>query len=91
MLKKRAGRNFFEKSEYFSNLLNINMLQLNSPFPPSNVLKNPLTFKLLFKHSFKAVNYILLNILTRLRCLFLRFPVHFQKIYAENFSNLLSA
>ncbi len=90
MLKKTCQTQFFDKSECFSNMLTINILQLNSSFPPSNVLKNPLIFRFLSVHSSKATNYTLLNILTGLRCLFLRSPVLFQKLYAENFSKLLS-
>ena len=40
---------------------------------------------------FQNRNYTLLNISAELHSLFSRFPVRFQKIYTENFSNLLSA
>ena len=45
---------FFDNFEYSDNLLIINILQINLSFLPSNSLKNPLTFKFLFKHFSKA-------------------------------------
>ncbi len=65
---------FFEKSEYFSNLLIINILHTNLPFPYSKFLKNPLTFKFLFRHFSKVGNYTLLHILIETNCFFLRSP-----------------
>ena len=61
-LKKCSGHNFLSIFVCFDNLLIINMLYLNSPFPPSNHPKTPFTFKLLFRHTFQTVNYTLLNI-----------------------------
>ena len=53
---------FFEKFVYSDNILITNDLFLNLPFLPSNILKNPLSFKFLFKNSSKARIYTLLNI-----------------------------
>ena len=75
MLKKTHWTQFFKIFECFDNVLTINMLQRILPFYPSNAVSNPLTFKFLFGHSFRIVNYILFNILIELRCLFLRFPL----------------
>ena len=91
MLEKSCWTQFFEFSEYFINLLIINELYIKPPFSPSNTARNLLTFRFLFRHTSKTVNYTLLNISAEANCLFYRFPVLFQKIYAENFSNLLSA
>ena len=68
---------FFEKFVYSDNTLITNILCLNLPFLPSKILKNPLTFKFLFKHSSKARSYTLLNISTEANCLFLRSPLFF--------------
>ena len=77
MLKKTRRTQFFEKSEYLSNLLIINVLYINPPFPLSNAFKNLLTFKFLFRHSSQAENYTLLNISTEANSLFLCFPLFF--------------
>ncbi len=90
MLKKTCWTQIFETSEYSDNLLTINMLQPKLLLSPLNVTQNPLTFKFLFRHSSKAAIYTLLNILSEVHSLFLRFPMFFQKLYAENFSKLLS-
>ncbi len=81
---------FFEHFEYFSNILIINILQTNLPFHPPNTAQDSLTFKFLFRHTFKTTNYTFLNISSEKHRLFLRFLMLFQKFYAENFSKLLS-
>ena len=77
MLKKTCRLQFFEHFGYSNNLLITNILRLNMPFLSSKNLKNSLTFKFLFRHSFKAGNYTFLNILAKSCCLFLRFPLLF--------------
>ncbi len=52
---------FFKHFEYFSNLLIMNTLQPCSQFLSPNCAQNQLTFKFLFRHTFKTVNYTLLN------------------------------
>ena len=81
---------FFENFEYSDNLLIINILQSNPSFSLPNTLPNSLTFKFLFRHTFETGIYTLLNILSEAHSLFLRFPMFFQKLYAEKFSKLLS-
>ena len=90
MLKKTCRTQFFDKSEYSNKSLIINILQTNLPLLLPNAARTPPTFKFLFRYISKTDNYTLLNILTELRCLLLRSPVLFQKLYAENFSKLLS-
>ena len=68
---------FSEYFEYSDNILIINMLQLNPPFLSSNTLKNPPTFRFLFRYSSYAINYTLLNISTEANSLFLHFPLRF--------------
>ena len=75
MLKKTRRTQFFEYFEYFDNLLIINVLWLNSSFLLPNHLQNPSTFQFLFRHTFKTVNYTLLNISVEVNCLFLRSPL----------------
>ena len=89
-LKKTRRTQFFDNFECFDNKLIINILQAYLSFLPQNTVSNPLTFKFLFRHTFKIANYTLLNILSEAHSLFLRFPMFFQKLYAENFSKLLS-
>ena len=91
MLKKTYWAQLFETYENFSNLLIISILQINLPLLLSNTTQNPPTFKFLFRHTSKTAIYTFLNISTELHCLFPHFLMLFQKIYAENFSNLLSA
>ena len=68
---------FFNNFECCGNLLIINALQVNLPSPPQNVTLESLSFKFLFRHTYKTDIYTLLNILTKLRCLFLRFLLFF--------------
>ena len=77
MLKKTCRLQFFEHFGYSNNLLITNILRLNMPFLSSKNLKNSLTFKFLFGHTFQADNYIFLNISTETNCFFLRFPLFF--------------
>ncbi len=77
MLKKVHRMQFFENFECFDNLLIINSLYLNIPFPPSDVLKNSLDFEFLFRRTSKAEIYILFNISIEAHCAFFRFPVFF--------------
>ncbi len=90
MIEKKYQTQFFENFMRSDNLLIINVLQHNPLFPPLNVTKNPLTFKFLFRHTIQTINYTLLNISVELCCLHFCSPVLFQKIYAENFSKVLS-
>ena len=75
MLKKMRRTQFFDGFVYSDNLLIISILCVNLPFSPSSTLKNTLTFKFLFRHSSKTVNYTLLNISTEANFVFLGFPV----------------
>ena len=90
MLKKTCRTQFFGDFGCFDNSLITNILQLKLPFTLPNATQNPHNFQFLFRHTFQTTNYTLLNISTELHCLFSRFLMPFQKIYAENFSKLLS-
>ncbi len=76
-LKKTCRRQFFNNSEYPDNLLIINILHIIPPVFLSNATKKTLTSKFLFRHTFKAENYILLNISAEANCLFLHSPLQF--------------
>ncbi len=69
MLRKMRQTEFFENFEYSNNSLIINTLYLNPLFLISSTTLEPLIFKFMFKHSSKATNYILLNILPGLNSL----------------------
>ena len=60
---------FFDDFEHSDNFLIINTLYSNFLFLSSNTTLKSLIFKFMSKHSFKAVNYILLNISPGLNCL----------------------
>ena len=76
-LKKTCRTQFFNNPGYSDNLLTINVLWYNPPFPSKNRTQNPLTFQFLFRYTFKAENYIFLNISAEANCLFLHSPLQF--------------
>ena len=63
MLKKTRRTQFFEDFEKFCKLLILNILHPNPAFSSPNHIRNPPTFQFLFRHTFKTINYTLLNIL----------------------------
>ena len=75
MLKKMRRTQFFEHFVRSDNMLITNILHTNSSFLSSNALKNQLTFKFLFRHTFQVEIYTLFNISSAPCCLFFRFPL----------------
>ncbi len=77
MLKKARRTQFFDRFECSDNLLTINVLQVNLSFLSRNVTLESLSFKFLFRHTYKTGIYTLLHILTGANCLYFRFLLFF--------------